>query len=202
MIEYRSWAQTASLLLFMWVIAYVIYRINPSLDAIEFNFLFWIFMLIISVSIVLRTENHHGQEEHLLQYTLLSPLTVFVSRLIFNICYLSIVGCSFYGSLLLFYYPKVTFQGTFLGLIFLGAIGMGAALSFIAAIARHGAGQNTVLSILSIPVLIPVILILHNMGISDLMMGTIDNAKYLTLLSISLLSIALSLMLFPYVWRE
>lgn len=187
----------------MWVIAYVIYRTDSTITAPEFNFLFWIFMLIISVSIALRTEHHQGAEQHLLLYTLMSPTTVFLSRLIFNVAYLLLVGLSFYGSLLLLFYPQIEFFSSFVFLILLGAMGISAALSFIAAIARYGASQNTVLSILSIPVLIPVILLLHTMGISQMMSsGSVEVAKYLALLSISLISIALSLVLFPFVWKQ
>jgi len=186
----------------MWVIAYVIYRIDDQMGPAEFNFLYWIFMLIISVSIALRTEHHQGPEEHLMLYTLLSPTTVFISRLLFNVIYLCIVGLAFYGAMLLLFYPQIEFGGSFLILIGLGAFGIGGALSFIAAIARYGAGQNTVLSVLSIPVLIPVILLLYNMGILDMRGAGIDMTLYIAVLSISLLSIALSLVLFPFVWRQ
>lgn len=160
-------------------------------------------MLIISVSIALRTEYHQGQEQHIFLYTMLSPTTVFLSRLLFNISYLMIVGLSFYASLLLLFYPQITFGWSFVGLILLGAIGIAGALSFIAAIARYGAGQNTVLSVLSIPVLIPVILLLHGIGTGEMMSsGSIEITSYLAVLSISLISIALSLVLFPFVWRQ
>jgi len=84
----------------------------------------------------------------------------------------------------------------------LGALGIAGALSFISAIARYGAGQNTVLSVLSIPVLIPVILLLYNMGSSGMMGNTVGTSEYITILSISFISIALSMILFPFVWRQ
>lgn len=163
----------------------------------QFRVIYWIFLLIVSVNIALRTEHHQGDGEHLLNYTMLSPSIVFLSRLVFNVCYLFIVGVAFYLALLLLFYPQITFDNGFMLLIALGAIGISAALSFIAAIARHGTNQNTVVSVLSIPVLIPVILILY--GLSG---QTSSGADYLILLSISLLSIALSLILFPFVWKQ
>jgi ABC-type transport system involved in cytochrome c biogenesis permease component len=112
------------------------------------------------------------------------------------------LGIGFYLALYFFYAPQVSLSLDFVTLILCGAISIAAALSFTSAIASHLVGQNTILSILSIPILIPVILTLYQMSVGQVMQGSIEMSQYLTLFSISLLSIALSLFLFPMVWKQ
>jgi hypothetical protein len=58
------------------------------------------------------------------------------------------------------------------------------------------------MSIMSIPLLIPAVLILNSICMSTAMGQTVEMSNILTLLGISLLSISLSLILFPFVWRR
>jgi heme exporter protein B len=208
LIEYRSWSQSGAILLFVLVLAYVISRIKPGLSSTpelvitEFSFIFWLFLMLISVSIAIRTEGHSDDGEHILIYSLISPLTAFFAKYFFNVMYLALIGIGFYLALYFFYAPQVSLSLDFVTLILCGAISIAAALSFTSAIASHLVGQNTILSILSIPILIPVILTLYQMSVGQVMQGSIEMSQYLTLFSISLLSIALSLFLFPMVWKQ
>lgn len=208
LIEYRSWSQSGAILLFVLVLAYVISRIKgqlsatPELVVTEFSFIFWMFLMLISISIAIRTEGHQDEGEHILVYTLISPLTAFFAKYVFNVCYLTIVGLGFYLALFIFYSTELSLSIDFAKLILYGAITISAALSFTSSISSHLAGQNTILSVLSIPILIPVITILYEMSVGQVMQGSIEISKYLTLFSISLLSIALSLFLFPMVWKQ
>ncbi len=202
LIEYRSWPQTLALILFMWTIAYVIYRIRPEISAQEFNFVFWIFLLIISINVAIRGDSHAGQSERLLLYTLVSPAVVLTSRMIFNVFYLIVVALTFYASMLLFFYPQIEFLPEYVVVICVGAGAIGSVLAFIAAISRHVQGQNTATSVLSIPLLIPVTILLNSIGGNLIMSNQLQGSKYVALSGITLLSIALSMLLFPYIWRE
>lgn len=208
LIEYRSWSQSGALLLFVIVLAYVISRLKPELASTpegifaSFYFIFWVFLMLISINITLRTEGHRDAEEHLMVYTLISPLTAFVAKGLFNIFYLGVVGMGFYLALYIFYAPQIALQWSFVGLIMMGAFAIGSALSFTSAIASHLVGQNTLLSILSIPLLIPTVLVLYQMSMGYALQGAIEISQYMILMSISFLSIALSLILFPMIWRQ
>jgi len=131
LLEYRSWAQSSAIILLVVVIVYVSYRIHPELDAIEFNFIFWLLLMIISINVAVRSNSHGGSEEHLMIYTLVKPSIAFLSRLIFHLVYLAVVGFGLYGAFLLFYAPQIEFDTSFLSLILFGAFGISAALSFV-----------------------------------------------------------------------
>ncbi|MEL6391063.1 MAG: hypothetical protein AAFQ02_12970 [Bacteroidota bacterium] len=178
------------------------YRIRPTLRPTDFHFVFWVLMMLIAINVSLQSERHSGLDEKLFIYTLVSPGILFLSRLLFNTSYLFLVGAMFYTVLLGLFYPQISYSSSFVGLIGMGAFALSCSLSLTSAIASHGSNQNTILSILSIPVLIPVVMSLHNIGITKLMMTTVDAAKYIGLFSISLISLALSMVLFPIVWKQ
>ncbi len=200
--EWRTWPQTIALVLFIFVIAYVVYRIHPELSLQNFNLVFWIVFTMVSVNVAIKGTNHFGPGERIFLYQLVDPITAFISKLIFNFLFLLIIGHCFYLVVLLLFYPEITWVGGFSILLVIGAVCLSSVLSFVSAISRHLSGQNTALSIMSIPLLIPVIIILHNIGENMLVNNPIAMGKYIALIGISLLSISLSIILYPYLWRE
>jgi len=200
--RYCSIPQSVSLLLYTWVITYVILRTVDSLTLELFNFIFWIIVTLMSINVVMRSMSHDVERIHLLRYQLVDPMIAYVSRLIFNILYFTLTSLSFYLCAIFFFYPIIEFQISFVGVILTGAVGIAGVLSFTSALARKEAGHNTSLSVLSIPILIPLIIILHNIGDGALQEAKINNESYLILLGITLLSIALSVLLFPHIWKD
>jgi len=202
LVEYRNWPQSVALMLFMWTIAYVIFRVRPEISMPEFNFVFWIILLLISINVAVRGMSHSGQSERLMLYTLLSPHTILLSRILFNAIYLLIVSLAFYFAMMMLFYPQIKPDGSYLLLVMLGALSIGVVLSFVSAISRHVIGQHTAMSILSIPLLIPIVLLLHSIGANLLMGNQQQGGKYVIILGITMMSTALSIILFPYIWRE
>ncbi len=202
LVEYRSWPQSVSLLLFVWTIAYVISRVRDDMSMAEFNFLFWVILLLTSINVAVRSASHSGQSERLLMYSLASPMVVLVGLIVFNIIYLLLVALAFYLMMMLLFYPKIVPSFDYVGLVIVGAVAIAAVLAFVSAISRHIDGQNTALSILSIPLLIPVVLLLNSIGGNLIMGNQLQDSKYVALLGITMMSIALSIVLFPFIWRE
>ncbi len=202
LVEYRNWPQSLALLLFMWTIAYVIFRVRPEISMQEFNFVFWIILLLISINVAVRGMSHSGPGERLMLYTLVSPTIALISRIFFNVIYLLIVSLAFYFAMMMLFYPQISPDIKYLTLVVSGASSIGVVLSFISAISRHVTGQNTAMSILSIPLLIPVVILLHGIGGNLLMGNQLQGGKYVIILGITMMSAALSIILFPYIWRE
>lgn len=201
-LEVRNWPQSVALVLFMWVISYIVFRIQSEMSIQQFNFLFWIFILIVSVSIAIQASNHGNEGQRIFQYTLVDPVLALVSRMIIIIVYLLVVSLSLYGCMLFLFYPQVQPSTDFLTVILMGAFAIGSVTSFAGSLSRHVNHQNATVSILIIPVLIPILLILNRIGGSVVMGNPIESRMILSLLGISFLFVALSIVLFPYLWRE
>lgn len=201
-LEYRNYSNVLGLLLLMWIISYIIYRLSPQMEINTFNYLFWIVFLLLSVNITMRIENHQTDSEHLFFYSMVDPNDVIISRILFNFGYLGIISCAFYGFLYLYFSELDLFNLEYLGCLILGAFTISATLSFVTSIGRYAAGQNTIISILSMPLLIPVVLILYKLGTTISKGEEAEASSYLVLIGISLLSISLSLILFPFIWKR
>jgi len=201
-IEYRSWPQIASLLLFMWSIAYVIYRVRPEISPLDFNFIYWIILLLTSVSVAIRGTAHARSSERLLMYSIVSPSSALVGLILFNSFYMLIVALALYLGMTLLFYPQIALSLSYLFVIIVGSLTIGIVLSFVSAISRYLDGQHTSLSILSIPLLIPSLMLSQSAGEELLTSGQLETNKFVILLGLALISAALGIILFPYLWRE
>lgn len=201
-LEFRNLYQLLGLLIFSWMIAYIVSRIHPSFNERHFNFIFWTFILMFSISICLRSVGHYTHEEYKLLYLHISPNIFYLSTLIFNLLYLFVVSLFFYGVLILLIAPVVIFKVNFIFLIFIASFVISTVLSFLSSLNQASGGQHTLMSIISIPVLIPVILLLNNIGLSVILSQMVSNNSYLALLGISMMTVSLSMVLFSYTWKE
>lgn len=201
-IEFRKLHHVFGLLVFAWIVAYIISRIHPSFNERHFNFIFWTFTLLFSISICLRSVGHYSNQERLLLYAHVSPHQYYFSSLVFNFLYLLIVSLFFYGVLIILISPSPIYHFRFLLLIVMSSFVLSAILSFISTLSQGVEAQHTLMSILSIPALIPVILLLNNIGLSVILSQTLSSNSYVALMGISLLTISLSIVLFPYTWKE
>ena len=202
LVEYRSMAQTGAFLLFIWSICYVIYRIREGFSAQEFNFLFWVIFMLAAMNIALKGANHSSIAERYFLYSLVPPHDILVARLVFNAVYLFLMGVVLYLSLFILFSPSIEIIPSYFLIILVAAIGCSSVLSFVGVVSRQIEGQNTALAILSIPLIIPVIILVNEMGGQMLVNNPVSITQYIGVIGISLLSISLSLILFPFIWKE
>ena len=94
--------------------------------------------------------------------------------------------------------------GMYLVGIVLGAVGFSATLTMVAGIASKAENTSTLMAILSFPIILPMVLMLIRLS-KNAMDGLEWNTSYdeiLTLLGIDAIVIALSYLLFPFLWRS
>ncbi len=186
----------------MWCIAYVIYRVRPEITVSDFNFIYWIIVLLTSVSVAIRGTAHARSGERLIMYSIVSPSTALIGLLLFNALYMLIVALALYLGMILLFYPQITFSLSYLLVIVVGGSTIGIVLSFVSAISRYLDGQHTALSVLSIPLLIPSLILSQNIGEELLNSGQLETDKFVILIALAMISTALAILLFPYLWRE
>jgi len=186
----------------MWCIAYVIYRVRPEITPSDFNFIYWIIVLLTSVSVAIRGTAHARSGERLLMYSVVSPSTALIGLILFNAIYMLIVALALYLGLLLLFYPQIALSLDYFLLIIVGSLTIGIVLSFVSAISRYLDGQHTSLSVLSIPLLIPSLMLSQSIGQELLSSGQLETNKFVILLGLAMISAALAIILFPYLWRE
>jgi heme exporter protein B len=88
--------------------------------------------------------------------------------------------------------------------LLLGSIGFSATLTMVAGIAAQGENSATLMSVLSFPIIIPLLLLLLKLSKSAMDGISIQENwdEMATLASLDVIVIVLSGILFPYIWRH
>lgn len=114
---------------------------------------------------------------------------------------LSIISLFFYtlfvGS------PVQDYPMYFLAMI-LGSAGFATILSMVSAIASKAGNNSTLMAVLSFPILIPLLMttIRFSKNAMDGLAWSVSTNLIIILVALNVLVIALSYLLFPYLWRE
>ena len=186
-------------------VCYLSFSVKTKLIApITWNTLFWIILLFTSINSIGKSFMLERSERQLYYYSLVSPLSVILSKIIYNILlnvFISTIGLGVYFILL-----GNPVQNIYLFIlnIFLGSVGFAATFTMVSGIASKAENSHTLMAILSFPIIIPMLLML--IKISQNALDGLDNRVSLdelsTLISINFIVFTLSLLLFPYLWRS
>jgi len=203
-IEYRQKYALGSVLLYVFATVYIVYTAIARFPDEIWYAQYWIIILFAAINAVLKSFVQESPARQLYLYSMVSPYSVILSKIIYNFIVLLTICFLCYGAMILFVGSPVKDTVLFLISILLGASGLGTALTFVASVAAKGSNQSTLMAILGFPVIIPVLLIV--LKVSAQATGLIADDQILSdiqiLLGLNILMVALSIFLFPYIWRD
>ncbi len=173
--------------------------INPS----TWNALFWIILLFASINGVAKSFLIETKGKLIYLYTLVSPQAVILSKIIYNSLLIIVLS----GLCLLVYSifigNIIQDLSLFLLTLFLGSMGFSSILTMVSAISSKTNNNFTLMAILSFPLLIPLLMVLIKLS-----RNAIDGLEnwdinfLLVLMFLNVIIIALSYILFRYLWRD
>lgn len=203
-LEWRSKFAINGILLYVVSTIFVCYQAFRSLDPTTWNVLFWIILLFASINAMSRSFVQEPESRQLYYYTLVRPQAVILSKIIYNILLmvaLSLIAYLFYN--LIFQNPLADPLLYFIA-IFLGSISFATVFTMISGISAKAGNNTTLMAVLSFPVIIPLLIVLTTLS-NQAMMGA-ERSESLpelgVLIAINVITIAVSLLLFPYLWRD
>jgi heme exporter protein B len=175
-----------------------------SLQASTWNALFWIIILFTSVNAIAKSFIQERPGRMLYYYSIASPQGIIISKILYNsllMLVLSLLGFLFYSMVL---GNPVQDKGLFIINISLGAIGFSTTLTMISGIASKANNSSSLMAILSIPIIIPMLLLLIKISKNaiDGLERSVSSDDLLILGAVNVMVAALSYILFPYLWRS
>lgn len=175
-------------------------RVSP----LTWNALFWIIILFTGVNAIAKSffQEHTGRL--LYYYSIASPQAIILSKIIYNTIFMLLLSCLGYGFYSLVLGNPVEDQLLFWSAIFIGSVGFSTTLTLVSAIAAKAGNNGTLMAILSIPILVPLILMLVKLS-KNAMDGLDRSTSYdeiIILSAIDVMAGGLSYILFPYLWRS
>jgi heme exporter protein B len=175
-----------------------------GLNADTFNALYWIILFFGATVAAGRSFLREGGRRHYYYYTLADPLALLFSKLLYNLLVIWVISGMTYLLLQLFAHqvtvaaPLPLFLATLLG-----GIGLASILTFVAALAARAGGNGTLMAVLSFPLVIPLLKLLVDAGTYAMDQGIDDPLRpVVLLLAVDLLAVAMTVVLFPFVWRD
>ncbi len=204
LLEWRSKYAFNGILLYVVSTVFVCYLAFREISPITWNALFWIIMLFASVNAITKSFVQENRGRQLYYYTIASPQAIIISKIIYNVMLmllLCIIALGFY--MLVFKNPLGDPLFYFLAVL-LGSISFASVFTMISGIASKANNSGALMAILSFPVIIPLLIVLIKLSKNamDGLDRTVSFDEIAVLAAINVIVIAVSLLLFPYLWRD
>lgn len=207
-LEWRQKYALSGMLLYVISTVFVCYlsfnlRRN-QLTPIVWNTLFWIIILFTAVNAIAKSFSQERYGRLLYYYSICSPQAIIISKIIYNsliMLLLSAMGFVFYSFVM---GNAIGDMGLFILCLFLASIGFASVLTLVAGIASKADNSATLMAVLSFPIILPMLLMTIKLAKNamDGLDWSVSTDEISTLLSIDLIVITLSYLLFPYLWRS
>jgi heme exporter protein B len=207
-LDRRQKHAAGSLLLYVVAAVYVCrLTLRAGLPAPLWNALFWVLLLFGAFNAMARAFQREDKGRQLYLYTLAHPLSVILARTLYNcglMLVLSLLTLLVYALLMGVEVLAEADVPLFLLAVVSGGVGMAALLTLVSAIAARAGNGLGLVAILGFPILLPLLLVVVRAASLALAgVAWAITAKYLlaaTLLSV--VTVALAWVLFPYIWRD
>ena len=203
MLEIRQQYAFYGVLLYVGATIFVLYMTIENPDTEVWNGLFWIIQLFISINAVAKSFLQESRNRMLYYQTITSPINFILAKLLFNTVLMVIMSMLSFGLFSMFMDYPVKQSAVFIGIVLLGGWSLSLVFTFLAAIAAKTNKNAAIMAILGFPIIIPQLIILMKIS------GTVfdENAvvpvmNILLLLASEILVILLSMILFPFLWRD
>ncbi|HNE50616.1 MAG TPA: heme exporter protein CcmB [Chitinophagales bacterium] len=165
--------------------------------------LFWVIALFTTVNAASKSFIKDANEQFYYLRSVVTPLEIIFAKIIYNALLIVVLSIVIYLVMILFFNENIANKPLFLLTVLLGAIGFSNLFTLLSAITART--QNfALLAILGFPIILPLLLLIVKM--SDLANFAIQQKDiYMHLGAIVLLDVItliLSVVLFPYIWRD
>ena len=203
-LEWRSKYAINSILLYVVSTVFVCYQSFKSVDSTVWNTLFWIILLFAAINAMNRSFLQETGARQLYYYSIVSPTAIILAKIIYNGMLMFLLSAIAFLVYNLIFKNDIGNLPTYLLSVFLGSLSFATVFTMVAGISAKAGNNSTIMAILSFPVIIPLLIILIKLSHNAVLGANIAVSwgDIGVLLAINVVTIAISLLLFPYLWRD
>jgi len=203
-VDWRQQNPISGILLYLASTIFATYMAFEGFVSVEvWNALFWIILLFTSINAISKSFIQEERRTHY-YYFLCKPFEIILAKLIYSFLYLISIGLIallVYSVLLgnpIINYPLFIFN------LFLGCLGLSSTFTMVSSIAFRTSNRSIMMAVLGFPVIIPVLIlaISNSFKILDSYVFIQIQGNILALLSVDVIIIALTFVLFPFTWKS
>jgi heme exporter protein B len=205
LLELRQQHSFYGILLYIASTIFVLYLSISEPEGDVWNGLFWVIQLFVCVNAVAKSFLQESKGRRLYFYTLSGAKEFIIAKLIYNTLLMMCMSLLSLGLFILLLNNPIIYPIRFIGIVCLGSISMSLVFTLLAAIAARAQQNAALMAILGFPLIIPQLLLL--MRLSKSAFGEIfkDGALFqlsLLIMGLNVLVVALSVILFPFLWKD
>ncbi|MBO9571740.1 MAG: heme exporter protein CcmB [Chitinophagaceae bacterium] len=204
LLEIRQQYTFYGILLYVASTIFVLYLAMGQPEAMVWNGLFWMIQLFICVNAVAKSFLQESSGRMLYYYSIAGARDFIISKLVFNVMLMIVMSIT---SLLLFRLlmgDPLEHPWRFTAVVCLGGCSFSLVFTFLAAIAARARQNAALIAILGFPLIIPQVLLL--MRISNNAFADVLQAGFMQMVALltglDILVILLSIILFPFLWKD
>lgn len=205
LLELRQQHTFYGILLYIAATIFVLYLSMDPPEPNVWNGLFWVIILFVCINAVAKSFLGDSRGRMLYFYSIVSPIEFIISKLMYNVLLMLLMGLL---SLLLFTF----FLGNplenglqFVGIVILGGTGISMVFTLLSAIAARAQQNAALIAIMGFPIILPQLLLLIRLSKTAFAevfrAGAVFQLAGL-IIGLDILIIVLSVILFPYLWKD
>lgn len=202
-LEWKQKSVIGSSLVYLISIIFLSLHAFEQIDPDVWNALFWIIMIFTTLSVVGRSFDREART-FFYHFHLVSPGIIITSKLLTNAIFSLILGWLAYLLFSVFLGNQIQNSTTMLIVLSIGSVALGTTFTLSAAMSARIQGNLVLTSILSLPILLPLVIVIVRLtgrAFADYTFS--QNASlYLALILLNVIILLISSVLFPYLWRD
>jgi len=203
-LEWRSKHAINSIVLYIVSTVFVCYQAFETVDTLVWNALFWIILLFASINAISRSFVQESQYRQLYYYSIASPKAIILSKIIYNVILMIFLALVTYFIYSIIFKNPVGDPTLYFFAVILGSISFATVFTMVSGISSKTGNNSTIMAILAFPVIIPLLILLLKLS-SNALKGlerAASDKEIITLIAINVITVTISLLLFPYIWRD
>lgn len=204
-LEFRQKSSLGGMLVYVAATVFVsALSFSGKIHTHEWNALFWIILLFASVTISTKSFLKESKGLGLFNYTYYSARDFILAKIAFNMVLMLVISLITLFFYIWFVGGEINNFALFFATLALSSTGFAGVLSLMSAIAAKASNNFALMSILSFPVLMPMLLVsirLSKQAIDGLSWA-VSYDFLLILAALNVLVIMLANLLFPYLWND
>ncbi len=204
LIEWRQRYAFNGIILYLASVVFLIYISFVELKPEMWVTLFWIVMLFTSVNAVAKSFLQEGRARWLYYYSIASPHSVIVAKMIYNLSLmlmLCMIGLGIYSLVL---GNPVLHLAYFILVVILGSISFSLTFTLMSALASKAGNSAMIMPVLSFPIVVPTLLLLVKLSLEAIYGGVLEwpLKDFALLVSLDAVLLVMAMLLFPFLWRD
>lgn len=204
LLEWRQKHTLFGVMLYVGCTVFVLYMMAGQPESRIWNALFWIAQLFVTVNTVAKSFLQEGEARARYYFTIVAPVQYMLAKMVYSLAMMMVMMFISLGLFSIMLGNPLIRPAMYVGVCCLGASSLSLLFTFLSAIAAQARQNAALMAILGFPIAIPLLMILSNLALSAVSPVLQEGwwGLAFTMLGMDVLIITLSLILFPFLWKE